>query len=184
MAKAKKELALDGISFQSQADLSFYLKLKEAKENGLIHHFELSEPKEKMDKYNAKKVTIDHHLFDSQTEAEYYLYLLQEKKEEKVVSFTLQPTFLLQPSFKKKGKLHRKIEYNADFEVRLADNRIEIVDVKGMITADFAIKRKLFEYKYPELDLKIVKYVQKYGGWITLEEWKKQKSSSKKIKSK
>ena len=28
-----------------------------------------------------------------------------------------------------------------------------IVDVKGMVTKDFAIKQKLFEYKYPALRL-------------------------------
>ena len=50
--------------------------------------------------------------------------------------------------------------YKADFRYILAeDDRIIIEDVKGstaVITDVFRLKQKLFEYKYPELTIKIV----------------------------
>lgn len=57
--------------------------------------------------------------------------------------------YLLQEKFEKDGKKHRQIEYNAGFEVHHKDGAIEVVDVKGTMTQVFALKRKLFEKKYP-----------------------------------
>jgi hypothetical protein len=125
-------------------------------------------------KYGAIKTTIDDLQFDSKTEGQYYIHLKEQQEEGKIVAFNLQPRFLLQDSFKKDGKHFRKIEYVADFEVIHRDGSVEIVDVKGFETPDFKIKRKLFEKKYP-YRLSLVKYVKKYGGWITLDEWKKAK---------
>ena len=66
----------------------------------------------------------------------------------------LQPRFLLQESFKKNGKTFRKIEYIADFMYE-EDGKVIVEDVKGMKTDVFKLKRKLFEYKYPDLTLKL-----------------------------
>ncbi|CAK0771112.1 conserved hypothetical protein [Gammaproteobacteria bacterium] len=49
------------------------------------------------------------------------------------------------------------ITYRADFRVTYADGHQEIEDVKGMETEIFKLKKKLFDYKYPDLTLKIVK---------------------------
>ena len=35
--------------------------------------------------------------------------------------------------------------------------KVIVEDVKGMETKEFKIKRKLFEYKYPDLELKLIK---------------------------
>lgn len=70
----------------------------------------------------------------------------------------LQPRFELQPSFKKNNKTYRKTEYIADFKYfDTKSNKLVVEDVKGIETEVFKIKRKLFEYKYPELELKIIK---------------------------
>ena len=50
----------------------------------------------------------------------------------------------------------RPITYRADFRVTYVDGHQEIEDVKGMETEIFKIKRKMFEYKYPNLTLKVV----------------------------
>lgn len=135
-----------------------------------------------MSKYNNKKVVYAGITFDSKAERDYYLYLLDLKQRGIVTDIQLQPSFLLQEKFRKNGKLHREITYKADFEVTYADGHVEIIDVKGMVTKDFAIKQKLFEYKYPELRLLLVAYSQIDGGWIDLDELKKARSSRKKSK--
>lgn len=135
-----------------------------------------------MSKYNNKKVVCDGITFDSKAERDYYLYLLDLKQRGIVTDVQLQPSFLLQEKFRKNGKLHREITYKADFEVTYADGHVEIIDVKGMMTKDFAIKQKLFEYKYPKLRLLLVAYSQIDGGWIDLDELKKARSSRKRNK--
>lgn len=122
-----------------------------------------------LNKYGAKKVLIDGITFDSKAEAKFYIQL-----KENGVDFELQPRFLLQDSFKKNGKHFRKIEYIADFKI---GNRI--IDIKGIETEAFKIKKKLFEYKYPELKLELLRECPKkhieYGtfGFIDLELYKK-----------
>ncbi|MEK0285935.1 DUF1064 domain-containing protein [Caldifermentibacillus hisashii] len=132
-------------------------------------------------KYNSKKVELDGYTFDSQIEARYYQRLkwLQEHKE--ILFFRLQPRYLLQEAFKKNARTYRKIEYIADFEIHHLDGTIEVVDVKGMETEAFKIKKKLFEKRYPH-KLTLITYVKKYGGWIELEELKKRRKQAKKVK--
>lgn len=99
-------------------------------------------------KYNAKKVVIDDIKFDSKAEAAYYQQLKLLKMSGEVVSFDLQPEFVLQESFRKNGKLYRAIKYKADFLVRYSDGHEELIDIKGMLTKEFRIKQKLFELRY------------------------------------
>jgi hypothetical protein len=132
-----------------------------------------------MPKYNAKRTEIDGISFDSKVEGQYYLYLKQQQKEGKIKWFELQPIFTLQEGFRKGGKFYRPILYVADFKVYLNDGTVQIIDVKGYETADFKIKRKLFEAKYP-YPLILMKYVKQYGGWVTNDEWKKLKKELKK----
>jgi hypothetical protein len=57
---------------------------------------------------------------------------------------------------KKKMPKTQPITYSADFKVIYADGRIEIVDVKGMETTAFKDKKKIFEFQNPTLTLKVV----------------------------
>ncbi|MGG1480459.1 DUF1064 domain-containing protein [Bacillus smithii] len=132
-------------------------------------------------KYGSKKVEIDGHVFDSKIEARYYEQLKWLQDNEQILFFRIQPRYLLQEAFQKNGKTFRKIEYIADFEVHHLDGSIEVIDVKGMETEAFKIKRKLFEKKYPH-KLSLVTYVKKYGGWIELDKLKKLRKEAKKQK--
>jgi len=109
-----------------------------------------------MSKYHNKKTQVDMYVFDSIAESKRYKELALLEKAEEIQQLTLQPRFLLQEGFKKNGKTYRKIEYIADFMYR-EKGKIVIEDVKGKETEVFKLKRKLFEYKYPYLELKIVK---------------------------
>lgn len=114
---------------------------------------------QKKNKYNNQKTIIDGITFDSKMEAKYYntLKLLQEAGE--IRDFGLQPKYELQPAFEKGGKKYRPITYIADFVIVNNDGTTEVVDVKGVETQVFKIKKKMFEYQYPDLELKIVKEV-------------------------
>ena len=109
-----------------------------------------------MNKYKNRKIVVDNIKFDSILEANRYqeLKLLQRAKQ--ISNLRLQVPFLLQEGFKKNGKTHREIKYIADF-VYEENGQTIVEDTKGICTEVFRIKQKLFEYKYPDLELKIIK---------------------------
>ena len=111
-------------------------------------------------KYHNTKTVADGIKFDSKLEAERYAQLKIMERAGVIRDLELQPSFELLPSFRKNGKTWRKTVYKADFRYILCeDDRIIIEDVKGsteVITDVFRLKQKLFEYKYPELSIKIV----------------------------
>jgi len=99
-------------------------------------------------KYGAKKTTVYGHTFDSKREADYYLELLDLKRRGEVVSITLQPSYELLAGFvDNMGKKHRPITYTPDFLVRYADGRLEAIEVKGVRTRDYVLRKKLFLHK-------------------------------------
>ncbi len=108
-----------------------------------------------MNKYRNRKIVVDNIRFDSNLEAERYRQLKLLQRAKQISNLRLQVPFLLQEGFKKNGKTHRKIEYIADF-VYEENGQTIVEDTKGMITETFKIKQKLFEYKYPDLNLKII----------------------------
>ena len=109
-----------------------------------------------MTKYNNKKTTIDGIVFDSRDESLYYQALKNMKSNGLIKDFELQPKFELQEAFVKNDKKYRPINYIADFRVINNDGSAYIVDIKGMLTTEFKIKMKLFNYKYPDIELKLI----------------------------
>lgn len=106
------------------------------------------------------KVEIDGIKFMSPGEAERYLELMIRKEKGENIEVFLQPKFELQPKFRKNGELIRPIHYIADFKIVHGDGRVEIEDVKGWggyTTPDFRLKKKMFEYRYPDLTLTLLK---------------------------
>ena len=107
-------------------------------------------------KYNNKKTIVDGIKFDSEMESHYYLYLKQLKEIGEVVDFVLQPSYLLQEGFDLNGKRIRPITYKADFKVIYKDGHEEVIDVKGKLTEEFKIKRKMLLYRYRDINFKCV----------------------------
>lgn len=107
-------------------------------------------------KYNNKKTIVDGIKFDSEMESHYYIYLKHLKEIGEVVDFVLQPTYLLQEGFNLNGKRIRAITYKADFKVIYKDGHEEVIDVKGKLTEEFKIKRKMLLYKYRDINFKCV----------------------------
>ncbi|EST12063.1 hypothetical protein P343_08090 [Sporolactobacillus laevolacticus DSM 442] len=135
---------------------------------------EMLKKREKKQKFNAKKTTVDGIQFDSEIEARYYVQLKWLKKAGEIKRFERQPRFMLQEAgITPYGEKYSRIEYVADFKVYRNDGSIEIIDVKGLETAVFRMKKKLFMNRYP-WPLSLVTY-DKDLGWTTLDKLKKRK---------
>jgi hypothetical protein len=106
-----------------------------------------------MSKYKARKTSVDNIMFDSQLEANFYKTLKLQKRIGEVTDFTLQPTYVLQEGFKRGKRAVKPITYKADFLVTYPDGQQKIIDCKGVKTEVYRIKKKLFEYKYPDLEI-------------------------------
>lgn len=116
-------------------------------------------------KYNAKKVEVDGIKFDSKAEAEYYLHLKEQVDNGEIRSFERQVRMTLQEGFYLegiKGKV-RAITYVVDFVVTNEDGSITYIDVKGIETEAFKLKRKMFMHKY---QTPLVTVKKRKGGWV------------------
>jgi len=101
-------------------------------------------------KYSNKKTEVDGYKFDSHKEAKYYLYLKSRQENKEIKNLRLQPVFTLQENFTHEGKTIRKIKYVADFSYH-EDDVFTVIDVKGMKTDVYKLKKKLFLFKYPSI---------------------------------
>lgn len=101
-----------------------------------------------MSKYGAVRTTVKGITFDSKAESRYYLYLLSEQKQGRIKEIELQPEFIIIEPYKIGKRRVAATKYVADFKVTYADGRIEIIDVKGMKTPVYRLKKKLVESKY------------------------------------
>ena len=108
-----------------------------------------------MNKYFNKKVIIDGIKFQSIKEGKRYNELKLLKRAGLIDELELQKVFELQPKYtNNKGEHIRSITYKADFFYY--DNKKEryiVEDTKGFRTDVYKLKKKLFEYQYPNLTI-------------------------------
>ena len=118
-------------------------------------------------KYGAKKVEIDGHVFDSRLEGRYYEHLLYLMNDGVVESFEMKKSYTLLDKFPhpKTGKTVRAIKYTPDFEVIYADGHVEVVDTKGMKTRDFIMRCKMFMFRY-QIPLVIIAWDSKTKTFV------------------
>lgn len=93
-------------------------------------------------KYGAKKVTIDGHVFDSQREGARYLVLKQLQEQGVISGLELQPVFVLAPGVLVPGEKRKRpaLRYVADFRYTFK-GAVMIEDVKSPATAKIAAFR-------------------------------------------
>lgn len=98
----------------------------------------LSTAPKRRHKYNAKPIIVDGIRFASKAEGRYYSALKLREKAGEVANVRMQEPFILSVN----GKLITT--YRADFVFHdLKENRERVVDVKGVQTDVFRIKKKL-----------------------------------------
>nr|WP_325191348.1 DUF1064 domain-containing protein [uncultured Selenomonas sp.] len=108
----------------------------------------------KANKYNARKTVMCGHTFDSRREAEIYLDLLSRKQHGEIIRIGLQPSYTLLAGFvDNTGKNQKPITYTADFFVTYADGHSEVIEVKGVRTRDYLLRKKLFLHMMRETDI-------------------------------
>ena len=107
-----------------------------------------------MSKYHSKKTPVDGIIFDSKAEADRFVELKLLQRSGAISGLILQPSFDLIPAYKKNGKKVRKTVYVADFQYYDEITQETVIeDVKGVKTPVYKLKKKLFEYLYPDLEI-------------------------------
>jgi len=96
-------------------------------------------PRHNFSKYNNVRTELDGIKFDSKKEAKYYLDLKIRVKSGEVVFFLRQVPF----------DLDGNVKYRVDFQEFHADGTVHFIDVKGMRTAMYILKKKQVESRYP-----------------------------------
>lgn len=108
-------------------------------------------------KYKNKKIEADGIKFDSELEAKRWQELKLLQKAGAIKELRRQVRFELQPSYKKNNKIIRGIYYVADFMYwSYTERKYIIEDTKGYRTEIYKLKKKIFEYKYPGMEIKEV----------------------------
>ncbi len=90
-------------------------------------------------KFHARPTVTDGIRFSSKKEADHYDHLRIQQK----VGFVL--FFLRQVPFDLPGG----VKYRVDFQIFYADGSVRFVDVKGMRTQEYIMKKKMVEDLYP-----------------------------------
>lgn len=96
----------------------------------------------KTSKYRAVKTEIDGIIFDSKKEARHYSELKLLQNAGIISKIELQIKFPIEVCGKK------ICSYICDFQITYPDGHIEIIDVKGMKTRIYILKKKLVEAIY------------------------------------
>ncbi len=109
-------------------------------------------------KYGAKPTVVDGVRFASKAEAARFRQLRLLEVTGRIFDLRLQPRYELQPAFvDNQGRRWSAIRYSADFAYREPGNPREVVeDVKGARPAVFRLKERLFRFRYPNIDFRVV----------------------------
>lgn len=95
-------------------------------------------------KYGNTKVTDGGRTFDSKAEHKRWQYLALLEKAREIRDLRMQVPFELIPAqVTPSGKKERPTVYLADFVYQTRDNKTVVEDVKGAVTPEFRLKRKL-----------------------------------------
>ena len=123
---------------------------------------------------DKEKRTCNDIVFDSVLEMKYYRDVVLPKVESgEIKYFELQKKYILQEGFEHNGKRVLPIIYIADFYIEYSNGKSVVIDIKGCPDTTAKIKRKLFWYRYPDIDYQWITYVKKFGGWGNYDEYNK-----------
>ena len=162
---AHKKTTIDGITFDSKMEAQYYEYLKDLKKQGQIKKIELQPKFELSPKYfiyNGAAITYGSYDWD-----------ILDKERKSVNKTACEDD---------KIKIVQPLRYIADFRITEADNKIRVIDVKGIKTADFKIKEKIYNLFYPEYPLECITWDGPSKQWVSFDEANRLKKERKKKK--
>ncbi len=111
----------------------------------------------KASKYRNNKCMVDGMKFDSQAEAARYRELVTLQQAGVISDLRRQVRFCVVDGYTDTwGRKWRRVDYVVDFVY--VESGLQVAeDVKGMRTADYVIKSKLFQQRYPHIKFLEVK---------------------------
>jgi len=105
-----------------------------------------------MSKYGNKTIEFEGIRFDSLAELRRYQDLRIIENNGDISNLVVHPRFILQEPFTHNHVRERAIAYEADFSYCETNGKTIVEDVKGFKTKEYQIKRKLFLYKYQDVN--------------------------------
>lgn len=159
---AHKKTTIDGNTFDSKMESEYYVYLKAEKKAGRIKDFTLQpefilQPKYFI--YEGQVITADN-------EEKYKEYDKLRKKHNK-------------ENPDNKINIIQAIKYIADFDITYTNGTRVIHDTKGIKTADFKIKEKMFSFRYPHLKFECIIWNNKEKAWVNFDTYQKSKRGNK-----
>lgn len=146
--------------------------------------------KKKRNKFNVDQSkkgkqnrTYEGIIYDSELEMKFFRDVIQVGlKNGSVKKCERQVKFELQPKFEHMGEKILAINYVADFVVTYADDSVIVWDTKGLADATAKLKKKMFHYKYPNIDYRWIGWSKIDGGWLEYKDIEKARVKRKKEK--
>jgi hypothetical protein len=164
---AHKKTTIDGTVFDSKMESDYYVYLKEQKALGTIMDFTLQPEYVLQPKFfvmpDGTMVTGDNEKF----------YNEMDKKRK--AHNKANPD--------NKININNAIKYISDFKVWYTNGITRVIDVKGLKTADFKIKEKMFAYRYSNEQLVCVTWDGPSKEWLTYDDYLKAKKNRKQEKA-
>jgi hypothetical protein len=164
---AHKKTTIDGIVFDSKMESDYYVYLKEQKALGNVLKFELQPEYVLQPKFfvmpDGTMVTGDNET--------YYNKMDKERKAWNKAN----------PD--NKININNAIKYRSDYKVWYSDGTVRVEDVKGLKTADFKIKEKMFAYRYSNEELICIIWDGPSKAWLLYDDYLKAKKLRKQEKA-
>ena len=137
---------------------------------------------------DREKRTFDGITYDSITEMKFYRdWILPKMESGDITACYRQVRYELQKKFIHDNKTVLPIIYVSDFTVTYKNGHQIVYDVKGMPDSIALLKRKLFWYKYPDIDYRWMSYSKidspDGDGWVSYELVKQGRKERKKAKA-
>ncbi len=109
-------------------------------------------------KYGAKKTVCDQlHMHDSKLEAARCDYLHKRQRMGEISHLAVHPQFFFVIDGEQlKHDNGRRVGYKADFQFFEGDLNV-VEDCKGMVTADWPLRKAIFKALFPFITLRVIK---------------------------